>query len=47
MAGMKVVVVRCDAQGNIDLADMREKVQAHAAELAALYQNEETTHVVL
>ncbi|MFT8587110.1 aminomethyl-transferring glycine dehydrogenase [Acetobacter papayae] len=46
MAGMKVVVVRCDAQGNIDLADMREKVQAHAAELAAVMITYPSTHGV-
>ncbi len=30
MAGIKVVAVACDAQGNIDLADLRAKAEQHA-----------------
>jgi glycine dehydrogenase len=30
MAGMKVVVVACDANGNIDVADLRAKAAEHA-----------------
>ncbi|GAB4417114.1 MAG: aminomethyl-transferring glycine dehydrogenase [Bacteroidia bacterium] len=36
MAGMKVVVVRTDERGNIDEQDLREKAEAHSAELACL-----------
>ncbi|OUJ09604.1 glycine dehydrogenase [Acetobacter sp. DsW_059] len=46
MAGMKVVVVKCDAGGNIDLADMREKVQAHAADLSVFMITYPSTHGV-
>ncbi|MFT9016725.1 MAG: aminomethyl-transferring glycine dehydrogenase [Acetobacter sp.] len=46
MAGMKVVVVKCDTQGNIDLEDMRAKVAAHAADLAAVMITYPSTHGV-
>ncbi|MBE7419206.1 MAG: aminomethyl-transferring glycine dehydrogenase [Ideonella sp.] len=36
MVGMQVVVVKCDALGNVDLADLRAKCARHAAELAAV-----------
>jgi glycine dehydrogenase len=36
MAGMKVVVIKNDDQGDIDLADLREKAEAHRDNLAAL-----------
>ena len=36
MAGMSVVVVKCDAQGNVDLADLQAKCEKHRAELAAI-----------
>jgi glycine dehydrogenase len=36
MAGMRVVVVKCDALGNVDLADLRAKCEAHAKELACV-----------
>ncbi len=36
MAGMQVVVVQCDAGGNIDLEDLRAKAQSHSSDLAAL-----------
>ena len=35
MAGMKVVVVRCDENGNIDVDDLRAKAEKHADRLAA------------
>jgi glycine dehydrogenase len=35
MAGMKVVVVRCDESGNIDLDDLRAKCELHSVNLAA------------
>jgi len=46
MAGMKVVVVRCDDQGNVDLGDLREKAGRHAANLAALMITYPSTHGV-
>ena len=46
MAGMKVVVVRCDRDGNVDLADLRAKAEQHAATLAALMVTYPSTHGV-
>jgi len=46
LAGMKVVVVACDEAGNVDLDDLREKVAAHAAALAALMITYPSTHGV-
>ncbi len=36
MAGMQVVVVKCDASGNVDLIDLRAKCEQHSATLAAV-----------
>ena len=36
MAGLKVVVTKCDAEGNVDLVDMAAKCEAHSAQLAAV-----------
>ena len=46
MAGMKVVVVKTDARGNIDLADLRAQAEAHAPNLAALMVTYPSTHGV-
>lgn len=46
LAGMRVVVVACDDQGNVDLDDLRAKVAAHADELAALMITYPSTHGV-
>jgi glycine dehydrogenase len=46
MAGMKVVVVKTDASGNIDLADLRAKAQANASSLGALMVTYPSTHGV-
>jgi glycine dehydrogenase len=46
MAGMRVVVVRSDERGNVDMDDLREKAQAHAAELGALMITYPSTHGV-
>ncbi len=46
MAGMKVVVVKCDDQGNIDMSDLKEKVAAHKDNLAALMVTYPSTHGV-
>ena len=36
MAGLQVVVTKCDAEGNIDLTDLRAKCEQHSAQLAAI-----------
>jgi len=46
MAGLRVVAVTCDANGNIDLADLRAKAAAHQAELACLMVTYPSTHGV-
>jgi glycine dehydrogenase len=46
MAGMKVVVVKTDARGNIDVADLRAKAEEHAKDLAALMVTYPSTHGV-
>jgi len=46
MAGMKVVPVACDQSGNIDLADLRAKADAHRATLACVMVTYPSTHGV-
>jgi len=46
MAGLTIVPVVCDAQGNIDLADLRAKADLHAKNLAALMVTYPSTHGV-
>jgi glycine dehydrogenase len=46
MAGMKVIVVNCDDHGNIDMADLRSKVEANKNNLAALMVTYPSTHGV-
>lgn len=46
MAGMKVVVVKTDEQGNIDISDLREKAEQHKENLAALMVTYPSTHGV-
>lgn len=46
MAGMKVVLVKCDEKGNIDLDDLKEKAAAHANDLSALMVTYPSTHGV-
>ncbi len=46
MAGMKVVVVKCDAEGNIDFPDLEEKSRRHSHDLAALMITYPSTHGV-
>ncbi len=36
MAGLQVVVTKCDAEGNIDLVDLRSKCEQHSAKLACI-----------
>ena len=46
MAGMKVVVVKTDANGNIDMADLHAKIDEHKANLAAFMVTYPSTHGV-
>jgi glycine dehydrogenase len=46
MAGMRVVVVACDADGNVDLTDLDRKVTQHADRLAAIMVTYPSTHGV-
>ncbi|MCA5922190.1 aminomethyl-transferring glycine dehydrogenase [Curtobacterium oceanosedimentum] len=46
LAGMKVVVVACDEDGNVDLQDLRAKTVQHGAQLAALMITYPSTHGV-
>ena len=46
MAGMRVVVVACDDDGNVDVDDLEAKVDEHAADLAALMVTYPSTHGV-
>ncbi|MDT3697449.1 MAG: aminomethyl-transferring glycine dehydrogenase [Ignavibacterium sp.] len=46
MAGMKVVVVDCDDKGNIDVADLHKKAEAHKEDLATLMVTYPSTHGV-
>ncbi len=46
MAGMKVVAVACDTNGNIDVADLKSKAEAHKNDLSALMITYPSTHGV-
>jgi len=46
MAGMQVVVVACDEQGNVDIADLKAKAEKHAQNLAAIMITYPSTHGV-
>jgi glycine dehydrogenase len=46
MAGLEVVAVACDSQGNIDLADLKSKADDHQADLAVLMVTYPSTHGV-
>jgi len=46
MAGMKVVVTACDAQGNVDMADLQAKCEQHSAHLACVMITYPSTHGV-
>src|SRR5690606_34379151 len=46
MCGMQVVVVECDDNGNVDVADLKAKAEKHACELAALMITYPSTHGV-
>jgi glycine dehydrogenase len=46
MAGMKVVVVKCDELGNIDISDLRAKAEQHKDHLSCLMVTYPSTHGV-
>jgi glycine dehydrogenase len=46
MAGMQIVIVGCDANGNIDVRDLEAKALQHAVNLAALMITYPSTHGV-
>jgi len=46
MAGYRVMVIGCDRDGNVDLADLRAKAEQHADRLAALMVTYPSTHGV-
>ena len=46
MAGMRVVVVACDADGNVDLVDLDAKIDKHRDALAAIMVTYPSTHGV-
>lgn len=46
MAGMKVVVTKCDERGNIDLDDLRQKAELHSQNLSCLMVTYPSTHGV-
>ena len=46
MAGMKVVVVRCDQRGNVDVEDAAAKAEKHSDQLAAVMVTYPSTHGV-
>ena len=46
MCGMKVVVVNCDEDGNVDIEDLKNKAEKHSKDLAALMVTYPSTHGV-
>ncbi|MDB2589909.1 aminomethyl-transferring glycine dehydrogenase [Candidatus Thioglobus sp.] len=46
MAGMKVVIVKCDESGNVNIDDLNVKVEKHADKLAAIMVTYPSTHGV-
>jgi len=46
MAGLKIITVKCDEQGNVDLTDLRDKAANYSADLAALMITYPSTHGV-
>ncbi len=46
MAGMRIAVVDCDAQGNVDLVDLKRKLVHHGANVAAIMITYPSTHGV-
>ena len=46
MVGMEVVVVACDARGDVDVDDLRAKAEKHSQNLAAVMITYPSTHGV-
>ena len=46
MAGMEVIVVNCDTNGNVDLLDLKNKAEQHSKNLAAIMITYPSTHGV-
>jgi glycine dehydrogenase len=46
MAGMQVVVTKCDAEGNVDLGDLKARCEQHSDKLAAVMITYPSTHGV-
>jgi glycine dehydrogenase len=46
MSGMKVVVINCDEDGNVDVKDLKEKAEKYSKDLAALMVTYPSTHGV-
>ena len=46
MAGMEVVLIKCDEKGNVDLDDLKNKAEVHRSNLAALMITYPSTHGV-
>ena len=46
MAGMRIVVVKCDEKGNVDLVDLKSKIDEHRANLSCLMVTYPSTHGV-
>ncbi len=46
MCGMKIVVVKCDSKGNIDVEDLRAKAEEHKDDLSCLMVTYPSTHGV-
>ena len=46
MAGMKIVTVACDQNGNIDVEDLKKKAEEHSSELCGLMVTYPSTHGV-
>lgn len=46
MAGMKIIVVKCDDNGNIDVADLKQKAEQYKNELSCLMVTYPSTHGV-
>ncbi len=46
MAGMEIVIVKCDTNGNVDINDLKEKAEKHKANLSCLMVTYPSTHGV-
>ncbi|NQX89863.1 MAG: aminomethyl-transferring glycine dehydrogenase, partial [Halioglobus sp.] len=46
LAGMRVVIVDCDANGNVDMTDLKEKAGRHATDLSCIMVTYPSTHGV-